>query len=103
MSRHDKGRIELRERLQGEPALVQAGVRDGEAGLVELLLAVDEQVEVDRPRAEAGAAAGAAEPALDLEQAQEQSARGELRVERDGCVDEAGLVEIADRIRLAKR
>ena len=63
MSGDLEGRIQLRERLQHEAPLVQARVRDGQARLVDRLVAVEQQVEVDRARAEARAVAPrAAEP-----------------------------------------
>ena len=54
---HDEVRVELGERLEREAPLVQARVRHGQARLVDLLVAVEEQVEVDRARAEARAVA----------------------------------------------
>ena len=48
-----EARIQLVERLQGEATLREAGVRDGQPGLVHDAVAVDEEVEVDRARAEA--------------------------------------------------
>ena len=57
-------------------------MRDGEARLVERLVAVEEQVEVDRPRPEARALAGPAERALDLQEGVQELPRRERRVER---------------------
>jgi len=45
----DQRRIELGEWLEGERALVQAGVRELETRLVEHEVVHQEQVEVDRP------------------------------------------------------
>ena len=78
-------------------------MRDDEAGLVENLILVDEQVEVDRARAEARAVACASELALHVEQAVEQRAWLERGLEPGGAVEEARLVEVADRIGLAER
>ena len=66
-------------------------MRDGQARLVDRLVAVEQQVEVDRPRPPALAAL-AAELALDREQPVEQLARRELGLERGGAVQEARLV-----------
>src|SRR5689334_5837956 len=74
---HDDVRVELDERLEDEAALVQARMRHREPRLVDRLVAVQEQVEVDRPRPVARPVARASELALDLEQALEQRARGE--------------------------
>ncbi len=48
--RNDRARCELGKRLQHEAALVQPGMRDRKPGLVDHEVAVEEQVEVDRPR-----------------------------------------------------
>ena len=78
-------------------------MRDGQAGLVDDLVAVDEEVEVDRARAEPRAfAAHAAEPALDREQPLQELARLQLGVELRDAVEEVRLVQVADRLRLAE-
>src|SRR4051812_32527676 len=76
-------------------------MRNGEARLVDLLVPVDEQVEVDRPRAEARALPRPAEPPLDVEEAVEELARPQLRVDRRRRVEEARLVGVSDGVRLA--
>src|SRR4051794_37844515 len=81
---------------------MQARVRQLEARQLELHLVVEEQVEVDRPRAVARPAL-AAELLLDLEQPVEEHDRGELRLDGGDAVQEARLVDDADRLRLAQR
>jgi subtilisin family serine protease len=95
--------VELGERLEGEAPLVQARVRNAEARLANRLVAVEEQVEVDRARAEAGAAAHPAEAALDVEEPAEELGRRELRLDLGGRVEEARLVDESDRHGLAER
>ena len=56
-------------------------MRDGEPGLVDQLVAVEEQVEIERPRAVLAGDADAAETLLDGEQPVEELARGERRLE----------------------
>ena len=81
---------------------MHARVRHGQVGLVDHGVAVEEQVEIDRPRAEARALPRAAERALDLEEALEQLVRRELRLERRDAVEERGLVDVADGVGLAE-
>ena len=94
--------IELGERLEDEAALCEARVRDAQAGLVDRLLAVEQKVEVDRPRAEARPRPLASERALDGEHPLKERAGGELGVDRARGVEEAGLVDVPDGVRLAK-
>ena len=63
-------RLELEQRLEHEAPLAQARVRNREPRLVDRLVAVEQEVEIDRPRARsASSRAGlAAELVLDLEQ-----------------------------------
>ena len=77
-------------------------MRHPEAVLVHGLIAVDEQVEIDRPGAEPGALALPAQGALDREQRVEERARRQVRLQRHRPVQEARLVEIADRVGLAE-
>src|SRR5690242_17964090 len=78
-------------------------MRDGEARLFDRLVAVDEEVEVDRARPEARAfAAIATEAGLDGEQALEQRSRAEFRLHLRGAVEEVRLVEVADGLGLAQ-
>src|SRR5207244_5045280 len=83
--------------------LVKAGVRDFEPGLGQAQVVVEQEVEVARARAERRAAARAAEGALDLEQGEQECVRRQLGLERGGGVEEARLVEVADRIGLSER
>jgi hypothetical protein len=77
-------------------------VRHLEAGRVDRLVAVEEQVEVDRARAEARPPPLAAQSPLDGEQAVEELTRRERRLELGRAVQEARLVEVVDGIGLAK-
>ncbi len=90
-------------RLEHESALVQTRVRDREARLVDDLVAVEEQVEIDRPRAVAWAVAGPAERALDLEQRVEQLPRAELGLDCGRALRNARLVVVPPRFRLPER
>ena len=65
--RVDDVRRDLRERLEHEPPLVHERVGDLQVGRVDHLVAVQDQVQVDRPRLPPRAAL-AAEATLDLEQ-----------------------------------
>jgi hypothetical protein len=81
-ARDDEAGIEFRKRLQDEAPLVQPGMRDLEGVLVDRLIAVEQQVEIDRARSVAGALApDAAEVALDLQQ-EVSSSRGDRVVAR---------------------
>src|SRR5215210_5025151 len=82
---------------------MQAWMRHGEAGLVELDVAVDEQIEVDRSWAEARAGPCPTQLPLDFEQPLEERARRQLRVEGHCAVDEVRLVGQADGRGLAER
>src|SRR5436190_2078520 len=100
--RHDEARSKLVERLEDEAPLVEKRVRDGEPGLVDHLVAVEEEVEVERPRAVLAGDPDAAEALLDGEQAVEELARGQRRLELEGAVEEGRLSADADRLRLAE-
>ena len=67
-------------------------MRHLEARLVDPLVAVEQEVEVDRARAEARAVARAAEPPLDPEQPVEERRGRELGLDARRRVQEAGLV-----------
>ena len=99
---HEVG-VELGERLEREAPLVQARMRHMEARLVDRLLAVEEEVEVDRARAEARARPLAAQRLLDGEQPIQELAWRERRLELRRAVQEARLLEVADGIGLAER
>ncbi len=96
-------RIELGERLEREGTLVQAWMGQLEPRLVELEAVHQQQVEVDRARAVSWPVAHPAELPLDLEQRREEGLRRERRVHRNGCVEEPGLIEVADGIRFPER
>src|SRR5438552_6680521 len=78
-------------------------MRDHEAGFGELLVAVEQQVEVDRARPVAGPLARPPQCALDLEQAVEEDTRRLDGLELGDGVEEARLVGIAPRLRLEQR
>jgi hypothetical protein len=81
-------------------SLGEPGVGDDEAGLGHLLVAVDEQVQVDRPGAVARPGALPAQCGLDGQQTLEELPRRKLCLDGRGTVQEPGLIEIADRIGL---
>lgn len=93
-------RIELGERLEREPPLVQPRMGNAEARLLDDEVAVDEEVEVECPRPPALAVPHAPELALDGEQLAEKLLRRQGRLDRDGAVQEAWLVDDADRVGL---
>ena len=97
-------RRELRQRLERESALVQTRVRHRQARLGRRLVAVEEQIEVDRPRAVASAVARhAAERALDLEQRVEELLRARARSRAAAApLRNARLVDVPPRFRLAQ-
>ena len=74
---NDRLGIELDEGLERETALVEARMRNVEARLVDDLVAVQEEVEVERPRAPAGAVANAAELDLTSQERVEKRPRAE--------------------------
>lgn len=78
-------------------------MRHGEAGRADRLGPIEEEVEVDRPRPEAGAAANTAEATLDLEEPRQEVVGREVGLQLDRGVHEPGLVEVADRLGLAER
>ena len=78
-------------------------MRERETRLVDRQALVEEQVEVDRPRAPPLAVASTAEPALDVEEEVEQRSRREVRLERERAVQVRGLLDGAPGLRLAER
>src|SRR5215468_4321109 len=94
---------EVGERHQREGALVQARVREHEAGLVQHQLAVEQEVEVEAPRRVADAGAHTAGERLDREQPLEQRARRERGAERHRRVQVRALRRPADRRGLVDR
>ena len=75
-------------------------MRNGQPGLVEHLVSVQEQVEIDRARPEA-LSTHAAEPLLDGQQSLEKLARAQVGLDPDGAVQERPLRDRADRLGLA--
>ena len=76
-------------------------MRDPEARLVDLLLPVDQQVEIERPRAlwrDGGPIA--AETGLDGEEKVEERARRQLGLDRQRSVQEARLIQKTHRLRI---
>jgi hypothetical protein len=78
-------------------------VRDAQARLVDDLVAVEQEVEVDRPWAIALAGPHPPKLVLNRQQVLEQRTWGELGRQPDGRVEEERLVEDADRVGLADR
>src|SRR5205807_8724362 len=77
-------------------------MRDGQARLVHDLVAVDQEIEVDRARApELGS--HSAEPALDREDAVENLMGTQACGDSYRSVEEARLLDRADRLRVAER
>ncbi len=77
-------------------------MRHREPRLVDGLLAVEQEVEVDRARAVARPRPTfATEVAFDLEQEVEQLARAELGLDLRHGIEEVGLILVAPRLRLA--
>ena len=77
-------------------------MRNGEARDVDRFSAVQEQIEIDRPRPEALPSPYTTERLLDPEKPLEKSLGRELRLQCTGAVQERRLVEKPDRIRLAE-
>ena len=102
MAGDDEIRVELGQRLESESPLVEPRMRDGEPRLVERLVAVEEQVEVDRPRPEARTLADPPEGAFDGQEGVQELPRGQRRVDRGGSVQEARLVEKVHRVGVAE-
>src|SRR5438034_7674989 len=76
-------------------------MRHREPGLGHHLRSVEEQVEVDRAWAEAGAVAHASQRALDLQQAVEQPSRGQIGLHLRHGVQEERLILDPPRLGLA--
>jgi hypothetical protein len=95
-------RVELGERLEREAPLVQPRVRHVQTRRLDCLVAVEEQVEVDRAGAEARAGPLATQGPLDGEHPIEELAWRERRLELRRRVQEARLVQVADGLGLAE-
>ena len=102
MSGYLKAALQLEQGLEDEPPFGQARVRNDELGLVDSLVAVEEEVEIDRPRAEARAGAITPELEFDCVEPGEERPRGKGRAKRRRAVQEARLVEVPDRIGLTQ-
>ena len=100
--REDEIGRELGQRLERKAPLRDAWMRHGQARLVQYDLAVDEQVEVDRPRAPPFAGAIATERLLDREEDIEQRPRLEAGLELDDAVQVPRLLDRPPRVRLAE-
>jgi hypothetical protein len=98
-----QGRIQLVQRFEDEQPFVEPRVRDDQPRLVDDLVAVEQEVEVDRPRPPPWAEPEAPEGALDLEQPVEQAAWRELGVDLGRGVQERRLVGVAPGLGLADR
>ena len=101
--RDDKLGVEVCKRLEREAALVEPWVGQRQPRLVADEVAVDEEVEVERPRPEADLRRPvAAQIVLDLEEHRQEVVRVELRVERHGAVQIPGLLYRPPGLRLPK-
>src|ERR1043166_3034635 len=103
-ARDDEIRGDLGQWGEDEPSLVQARVRNRAAGLADHAIAVQEQVEVERPGPPSllpntGTPAGA----FNREQGLEQVARGEFGRGQRGGVQVAALWDRTDRLGLDNR
>src|SRR5436190_10759930 len=78
-------------------------MRNLQPRLVHDLVAVEQEIEVDRARAACGAFARAPELLLDRKQTVEELARGQIGLDSRRSVQEAGLILDPDWIGLANR
>jgi hypothetical protein len=77
-------------------------VRNREPGLVDHLILVQEEIQIDATRPATRPRAFAPEPPLDGEEASQELLWRERRLDRTRRVQEAGLVEVTDGVRLPK-
>jgi hypothetical protein len=89
------------QRLEHETPLGKPRVRHGQTRLFHNLVAVEQQVEVDRARPVARPVSTTSQGLLHGKQTLEQGSRRQRGLHLDGRVQEAGLVEKADRVGLA--
>src|SRR5437016_5848253 len=95
---------QLFEGLEDESPLMQPGMRDAKARLVDPLVPVQQEVEVERPRAAGKPLAAAPELALDAQEQLQERARRQGRLHRSRAVEEAGLInDRADGVGFAER
>ncbi len=100
---HLEAGIQLCERLQDEPALLQPRVRHFEQRLVDRLVSIEQKVEIERAGSlERRGAPVAAEGPFQLEQHPQECPGREVRLELDDPVEEAWLLEISHRLGVPK-
>lgn len=94
MSRHFETRIQVCKGLQDEPALVKPRVRDLQPGLLDRRVAVEQEIEVERAWAlrDSGEPVAPERP-LELQQGVEKGPSAEARLQLDGPIEEARLVD----------
>jgi subtilisin family serine protease len=95
--------VELHERLERERALVESRVREVEFGERKDDVVVEQQVEIDRPRAVPPPLPHTAQRLLDLQKHVEQRDGRKRRLDPHRRIEERRLLEEADGIGLAKR
>ncbi len=95
-ARDDRVGSDLRERREHECAFVHSRVGNDESRLGDDLIAIEQEVEVERARG-AGGFARAAEARLDREQLIEQRQGAQSRLDFCDRVDKVGLLAHADR------
>ena len=78
-------------------------MRDDEIRLLDRLLAVEEEVEVDRSGPPAGADPLPPQPALEVEQVDEELARRECGLDLGSGIQELRLIRVSPRLGLEKR
>ena len=77
-------------------------MRHAQPRLVDDLVAVDEQIEVDRSRPPRAPVAHPPELLLDAQERVQELARRQARLDGDGAVQELRLVGLPDRLGLAQ-
>ena len=90
-------RGDLRQGFKHEQAFARSGMWDAEAPLFDELIAIKNQIDVERPR-RARVGTGTTEMLFDLEELGEKGARGQHRAACRRGVQEAGLVTHPHRI-----
>jgi hypothetical protein len=94
---HDKFRRDLRKRTENEGALVHPGMGNGEAGLVDHGIAVEQEVEIEGSgAADWHGCSVSAVGVLDLEEGVEQLTSPQVCLDYGRGVEEAGLRDWAD-------
>src|SRR5690606_34579070 len=95
---NEKVRRDLRERIQHEIPLRDAGVRNGEIRLVDAHVGIRKQIEIDAPRTPALDRRRTPELRLEALERAEQIPRRELRDQSRSRVHEVGLHHGAERL-----